>query len=219
MMNLDEILKNETLWQMSYAEKASIFYLLDKMKNRGVAIEIGTYHGGFLKVLSRYFDKVYSCDIDHSNVDNKDSYKNITWIEGDSKETLPKLIEQINNNGEDVNFILVDGDHGYETALQDINNVLKYVPKNETVILIHDSWYSPSREAINQADWNSNLFVHLVEKDFCTGDIIYSATEGNIFVGGLAIAILSNMERENDIEIGQTYDYMYLVVNNLLNKK
>lgn len=216
-MILDEIFNNDVLWQMSYAEKASVLYLLGKMEKRSVAIEIGSYKGGFLRVLSQHFDKVYSCDIDHSPID-KGQFTNVEWIEGDSIKTLPKLIQQINDNGEDVNFILIDGDHSYETVLQDIHNVLLYQPKSEVILLIHDSWYEPSREAVNKANWNNSPYVHLVEKDFVTGDLIGSDA-GNFYVGGLALAYMTPLERQGDITINQTQDYMYSITKQLLGEE
>jgi len=217
MLDLSEILQNKTLWQMSYAERMSIFYLINKMEKRKVAIEIGTFHGGFLQHLSKYFDKVYSCDIDHSNVKNKELYENVVWIEGDSKVTIPKLIQDLSDKDEDVNFILVDGDHSYDGVLRDINNVLKYNPKSETIILVHDSWYRPSRNAINHAKWNENPYLQLVEKDFVVGDMMLGSN-GNIFVGGLALAVMTNEKRRDKVkvEIKQTYDYMYRVIDEIL---
>lgn len=218
-MNLDLILKNDVLWQMSIAEKASILYLLGNMEKRSVAIEVGSYKGGFLRVLAQYFDKVYSCDIDHSNIDGgKEQFINVEWVEGDSKDTLPELISRINNIGEEVNFILIDGDHSYKTVLHDINNVLQYQPlKSEVVLMIHDSWYEQSRHAINKAGWNDSPYVQFVEKDFVVGDLIHSTEEeGKIFVGGLALAVLSPIARQGDVEIRQTYDFMYRVMKQFL---
>lgn len=217
MINIDEILNNDILWQMSTAEKASILYMLNKLPGRKVAVEVGSYKGGFTRVLSRYFNKVYSCDLDHSYLVDKEQYKNVTWVTGDSKETLPALISRINSDKEDVSFILIDGDHSYETVIQDIHNVLNYKPRGETILLIHDSWYGPSREAINKANWSGSPYVDYVEKDFVPGDVVYSE-EGKIFVGGLALISISPKKRKGDIEIRQTHDYMYRVCKKLLDE-
>lgn len=217
MIDISEILNNDILWQMSIAERASILYLLNKIDKRSVAIEIGSYKGGFLRILSKYFDKVYSCDIDHSNVVNKEQYKNVVWVEGDSKETLPKLIKKLNKSGEEVNFILIDGDHSYDAVLNDIHNVLTYQSKGDSLLLIHDSWYEDVREAVNRAEWNTNPYVSLVEKDFVVGDLIGSE-KGNYFVGGLALATMSTEKRQGDIDIKQSQDYMYRVCKQMLDE-
>jgi hypothetical protein len=196
---------------MSLAEKMAVLYLLGKMldSDRQAAIEVGSYKGGSLRALSRYFKKVYSLDIDHSAIVDKEQYNNVEWIEGDSKETLPRLIQEINASGEDVGLILIDGDHSYDAAVQDINNALAYVPRGEAFLLVHDSWYHGVRDAINKANWNECPYVQLVEKDFVAGDLVYSDEEGKIFVGGLAMAALSPQKRQGDLVIGQTHDFMY----------
>lgn len=215
-MIIDEILNKDVLWQMSQAEKASILYLLNKLPKLSVAIEVGSYKGGFLQVLAKYFKTVYSCDIDHSNIVNKEQYENVVFVEGDSEETLPRLIEQLNQSEETVNFILIDGDHSYDAVLNDINNALQYLPKGDLILLIHDSWYDGTREAINHANWKDNPYVQYIEKDFAVGDMMYSYAEGNIFVGGLALAVFSTNKRRGDIEIKQTHDYMYCKVKELM---
>lgn len=205
----------EVLWQMSLSEKAAILYLLSKLDKHSVALEIGSYKGGLLRVLSQHFDKVYSLDIDHSAIVDKEQYDSVVWVEGDSKETLPSLIQEINASGEDVGFILIDGDHSYDTAIQDIDNILSYVPQGETLLLVHDSWYKETRDAINKTNWNESPYVVMVEKDFVPGDMIGS-DEGNLFVGGLALVFMSKEQRRGDIKIGQSQDYMYRICQQLL---
>lgn len=215
--HLGDIFNDTTLWQMSLSEKLAIFNLFDNMPRKKVAIEIGSYRGGFLKHLSKYFEKVYSCDINHAFINNKDQYKNVIWIEGDSAKTVPLLIQQIVEDGEEIDFVLVDGDHSFEAVITDINNVLSYKPiSTDMILLMHDSWYDGTRKAINKANWRQNPYVIYVEKDLVPGDIVNS-DEGNIYVGGLAIAILSNKKRlDSFIEIKQSHDYMYRVVEKML---
>lgn len=207
--DIDEVFDQTILWQMSYAERMAMFYLFDKMKKLDTAIEIGSCQGGFLKELSKRFKKVYSCDITHVEIKNKDSYNNVVWIEGNSQQTVPDLIQTLNNNDEDLNFVLIDGNHAYHAVKIDIENIIKYNPKSETIIMIHDSWYHQSRDAISMARWNDNKYIHYVEKDFVGGDLFNSPSEGLIGVGGLAMAYMNTQIREGVIEIKQTQDFMY----------
>ncbi len=218
-LNLDAIFNTNINWQMSLAERASILHLMQNMSKRSVAIEIGSYQGGLLQHLTSYFNKVYSLDVDHSNIKNKEQYKNVTWVKGDSKITIPQLISDINNNDEDVNFILIDANHDYAPVLEDIHNVLQYKPKSETWLLIHDSWYSQTRNAISKTNWNDNKYVHLVEKDFVVGDVMNHSQEGIIFVGGLALVYINVNKRIEDIQIKQSHDYMYKIFRNKLSVK
>lgn len=101
----------------------------------------------------------------------------------------------------------------YDAVLQDINNVLLYQPKNEVLLLIHDSWYEPSREAINSANWNDSPYVHFVEKDFVAGDLF-----GDMLIGGLSLARLLPVERQGDVQINQNHDHMYRMFKELMSK-
>lgn len=209
---INQLFSQDILWQMSSAERASVLYLLSQTRANSIAIEVGSYKGGFTHQLATHFKKVYSLDIDHSNIANKDRYKNVEWITGDSAETLPWLINKIGNK--DISFILIDGDHKYSSVLQDINNILEYIPIVNTILLMHDSWYPETREAINKANWNDNQFVHLVEKDFVPGDLVYPD-----FVGGLAIAYLDSIMRNGDITIQQSQDFMWSKCKQLLDQE
>lgn len=202
----DELLSTQALWQMSMSEKATIIYLLGKMKQKLVAFEVGSYKGGFTRILSKRFRQVYSLDTNHSNIVEKEKFKNVTWVEGNSLHTLPNLLAQAGHP----DLILIDGDHEYEAVLSDINALLKSPPERDCLILMHDSWYQPTRDAINNAFWRSNPYVHFVEKDLCSGDLV-GGPRGNHFVGGLAVALLSPKEREGELEIRQSHDYAYRV--------
>jgi hypothetical protein len=204
-MVLSEILEEETLWQMSLSERASFLYILGELSPKNIAVEIGTNHGGSLQWLSKFFKKVYSCDIDHSHLD-KNKYNNVEWVLGHSKDTIPKLLENLSK--EEINFVLIDASHKYENVYNDIKNVLTYIPKNDMIILMHDSWYPPTRKAILDFNWNQNLYVHYINTDFATGDLmIYN--DKDVYMGGFCLIILKPEKRINDIEIKQTYNYMY----------
>ena len=197
---ISHLLDNNPLWQFSLAEKAAVLHLLSCMPQRRTAIEIGSYKGGFLRVLAHQFHWVFSLDIDHSHLPER---PNVRFVAGDSKQTLPQL-----NHLPDVDLILIDGDHAFETVLADINNALTFTPTATQAILIHDSWYTPTREAITQANWAENPYVYYVEKDFVPGDMVGSP-DGNLFVGGLALALLSPLPRAGELVIRQSQDYMY----------
>lgn len=211
MIDLKEILSEEVLFQMSLVEKSSLVYLLNKLPSKKVGIEIGTYCGGSLNIISKYLDKVYSLDLNHECID-KNKYSNVEWITGDSNLTLPELIENINNSEEEVNFILIDGNHEFQYVLNDINNILKLKPKGDIVLLIHDSWYIKSRRAIIESDLNSNPYVYYVNTDFCTGDLMFVENKMQ-FMGGFCLVLISSEQQKEFVKIKQSQDFMYLQVN------
>jgi hypothetical protein len=214
-INLEEIFEDRVFWQMSYSERVAANYLFDKLNKKNTAIEIGSYFGGLTSILSKKFNKIYSLDIDHSNIFGKEFYNNVTWIEGDSKRTLPSLIDKINKSDEIINFILVDADHEYDGVYSDLSNILKIKPKDDLVILIHDSWYTPSRQAICNIPWNDNQYIHFIDTDYVCGDVGFIAGK-NQYIGGFCLIIMSPEKREKKLEIKQSHDYMYCTVNRTL---
>ena len=215
MIDMDDILGDNILWQMSYAEKMAVIYLLGKLRNKSAALEVGSYKGGSTRVLTQRFEKVYSCDIDHSAIVHPERYENVDWVEGDSAATVPPLIERANATEEIINLFLIDGDHSCEAVSRDITNILEYRPLDDAIILLHDSWYGGCREAINRTDWGSSPYVDYVEKDFVAGDICGS-DNGNFLVGGLALVTLSPKKRHGYVRIEQSQDHMYSVCKQLL---
>jgi len=205
MINLTDIFDNSILWQMSIAERLALYCLFNKMSRRKVAIEIGSYFGGSLRMITANFKKVYSLDTDHSKIDTTSrQFKNVEFITGDSKFTLPELVLKINTSWDSVDFVLVDADHEFEAVRRDLANVLKIKPKRDMTIILHDSWHTPTREAIHHTDWNACPYVEYIEKDFVPGDL----TNGKLW-GGFALVCLSPKMQTIRPLIRQTHDLAY----------
>jgi hypothetical protein len=83
--------------------------------------------------------------------------KQTTFLNGDSKITLPNFLKDrpIENNCFD--FIYVDGDHSYTGAKTDIENILPYVGK----VLFFDDMYHPAHY---ENDNLLELHKHFVNK-------------------------------------------------------
>jgi hypothetical protein len=170
-----ELYDQTVLWQMSPSERMAMFYIFNKMPMRRTAIEIGSFKGGFTKVLSEHFKRVISIDIDHSNIVDKEAYNNVTWLTGTSAEWLSIMAFNV-----DVDFILVDGDHTYESVFIDLDLILYHL-KSSALVLVHDAEYSESKKALQDIvdkyknEYDSDLY-------FVRGDEF----KGNK-VGGLAL--------------------------------
>lgn len=107
--------------------------------NNGRFIEIGTDSGlGALSMAIASGDKsiVYSCDIRKECVDlateraRRFGLKNTVFIHGDAR-TLAKTISW------GINFAYIDGDHSYDSCLDDLN-VVRDITHDFTVIAIDD---------------------------------------------------------------------------------
>ncbi len=127
-------------WHMSRNERYAFVKLLEKIKPK-VSIEIGCFKGGSLEVLSKYSKKVYSIDIDSSVkeiIDGK--FKNVDLRIGNSSEIIPNILKEIDENKEELEFVLIDGEHTYSGVKNDIKHFLKYKPKSTIYIIFHDSF-------------------------------------------------------------------------------
>ena len=187
--------KDMLWWWMSPAEQAAIVFILDQLRPK-IAIEIGTLFGGSLQVLSKYSDQVYSIDIDPEVpkvIGNL--FANVRYLTGNSDYLLPPLIDDLQQNGAELAFALVDGDHSANGVRKDINHLLRFRPTVPFYILMHDSFNPECRAGMRAADWENNPYVQAVELDFVPGVVNPAPAFRNQLWGGLALAILTPEKR------------------------
>lgn len=198
-------------WAMTDAERSALSALLNKLQP-DCAIEVGTYKGGSLGVISRYCKQVYTLDIDPANsVDNQNKNSNVEFVIGDSNDTLPPLLKNIQRSNVPLGFVLIDADHSEEGVRRDIEHVLNYIPSQPLYIIMHDSFNPGCRKGILKANWSVNPHVHLVEADYVLGRFI-SKEEKKLYREmwcGFALAILLPEKREGDVIIHENEYLMY----------
>lgn len=210
-MNLNSIYDNSILWQMSPHERTAFFYVLERCGNN-LALEIGSFRGGSLQHLIQSFNQVISIDIDHSLLNKDVKGSNLTLLTGDSKELVPFVINHCNEQGEQLDFVLIDANHEYDYVMADLENVLEYVPQADTTVLIHDSWYTPSRQAIcNSEKLQSCPYVHFVDTDFCGGNLMAPGKT----IGGMCLIQMKSIPRKGELVINQSLDNTYRTINKL----
>lgn len=179
---------NESLkWQMSRAEKSALIQVLDSVKPE-VAIEIGTFQGGSLQVISHFSKEVYSLDISKAPEKLlKDQFSNVHFIIGNSYELISDLFKQIEGAGKRLSFILVDGDHSKNGVFRDLEAILSYPHKHPLTILMHDSFNPQCRAGIKKAIKSSQIStIQYAELDYITGS--YSPNDNFLEMwGGLAM--------------------------------
>ena len=123
--------------------------------NNGVAIEIGTYNGITSALISEYFQKVYTIDIE-SQVIRHDVWdllgtNNVKSIIVSDNEQKKELIKQIKKENE-VHFAYIDGDHWNGQPEYD-HKLCSGIP----FVLFHD--YNPVHtEVVNYVD---NIVGHV----------------------------------------------------------
>ena len=75
-------------WQMHDSERLALTALLARRRPR-CAIEIGTYQGGSLSLLSQYCEMVFSIDIDPDIPQKLRHLNNVSFLTGPSSAVLP----------------------------------------------------------------------------------------------------------------------------------
>jgi glycosyltransferase involved in cell wall biosynthesis/cephalosporin hydroxylase len=193
-------------WQMHDSERIGLGGLLARQQP-GCAIEIGTYYGGSLSLISQYSDIVFSIDIDPEVPSRFSKPENVSLFTGPSTTVFPELMRVLEAENVAVDFILIDGDHSSEGVRRDINLVLGYVPKKTTMVVMHDSFNPGCRKGMLEANWAACPYVSWIDLDFIPGRIIEPAPgnpSGGEMWGGLALAILSPQPRSGDITIQQS---------------
>lgn len=179
-------------WEMSRAEKYTLIGLLEHLKPN-FSIEIGTYKGGSLQVISKYSVKVYSLDISPEPQRTlKDKFKNVEFSIGNSPELLPDLFQSIEDKGGQLNFILVDGDHSKMGVYKDLKAILAYPHKNDLTILIHDSFNPRSRQGMKMIDYTKYDHVEYVELDYVQGSFWQNGAYREMWGGFALIKIGGN---------------------------
>lgn len=194
-------------WHMQFSERAALQHALLRA-SPDISIEIGTFLCGSLRSIAAASRNVYTFDIDPSMSRQGKDFPNVQFIIGNSTDTVPLIINYINESDRELNFVLIDGSHSEIGVKTDIANILKYIPKSRsTIVLMHDSANPAVRKGILDAPWAENPFVHALDLDYVPG-MIYDREDirGQIW-GGLAAAILLPEKRTGHLNLQASFDF------------
>jgi hypothetical protein len=196
--------ETELHWQMTAWERLALRELA-REASPDVAIEVGTYQGGSLQVLSKFATDVASIDID-STVPERLSgiFPNVRFCTGDSSAILANLFTEYAAAGRSVGFILIDGDHSASGVSRDIRAVLQWRPSDPCVVLMHDSFNPDCRSGIASAPWASSPYVQEIEVDFVPGvfhEAAHDTAAAATMWGGFARALLTPEARQGPLHV------------------
>ena len=184
-------------WNMTIQERAALVQLLDFVAPP-VALEVGTNHGGSLQVIAPRAGRAYALDINPLVPEWLGAglpqwlgagFPNVTFRIGDSREVLPRVLREIESRGEELGFVLIDGDHSGDSIRQDINALLRYTPRRPVYVLLHDSFNPECRAGMLAADWQACPHVHYLQLDF-VGGLFVPMPKGLEMWGGFGLALL-----------------------------
>ena len=207
-MNVLDLNKLSLYWEMVNAEKIALLNLLSDIKPV-VSIEIGSKEGGSLQLISQLSHTVYSLDIDPSVKNLGKKFSNVDFIIGDSKDTLPVLLNDLHDKNQQPDFILIDGDHSAEGVKRDIENILQLKITKPLVILMHDSFNPTCRRGMLDVDYTISNHVEKIEIDFVQGVFSPSATTKGEMWGGFGLIHLNPDTNNNNPRIEQSNAYSY----------
>jgi hypothetical protein len=200
-------------WQMADSERLAMTGLLARHKPR-CSIEVGTYCGGSLSLISQYSEVVFSIDIDPAVADTFKYFANVSFLTGQSGDILPLLFQALDEAAMPVDFILLDGEHSAEGVRRDIGCVLNYVPKKPLFVVIHDSFNPECRRGILEASWGKSPYAAWLDVDFVPGRIVENGGlfDGQLW-GGLALAYFLPVRRQGQFVPTCSAQSMFKIVS------
>jgi hypothetical protein len=184
----------EQHWMMQMGERFAFEGLLSQIRPR-VAVEVGTWEGGSLRRIAAHSETVHAFDIDEIARSHADALDNVTLHLGDSAQTLPQVLAELNAAGEQVDFVLVDGLHSYDAVTVDARSLLESGACRSTVVVFHDAAHTEVRRALEDLDLRAHPKVSLSLLDFVPGYLVRDAPDlpaeirGRGF-NGLALVVL-----------------------------
>lgn len=179
---------NESAWQMSLGERAAFEGLLSQLKP-ALAVEIGTAEGGSLARIAAHSDEVHSFDLVEPQIP-LDELGNVTLHTGDAHILLPEVLAGFAEQGRNIDFVLVDGDHSAEGVRKDLEDLLNSPALARTVIVIHDINNERVREGVDAVAYTAWAKVAHVDLDWVPGYVFRQPELLHELWGGLGLVVV-----------------------------
>lgn len=193
---------------MSRAEKYCLIHLLENL-NPDYSIEIGTYKGGSLQVLSKFSNKVYSIDIDNKPKKKLEKqFNNVIFKVGKSHEIIQNVIKEIESNNGKLNFILVDGDHSKNGVKKDLECILSCNLKHPLTVILHDSFNPQCRLGMKSVPYKKYRFIEHIDLDYIHGCFSPNTNYREMW-GGFAIIKINPKIKKSNYKIHQSQEMLF----------
>jgi hypothetical protein len=188
MHNLD--IFADSSWQFSFGERAALHGILSDLRPK-LSIELGTAEGGSLNRIAAHSGEVHSFDLVPPQLSVSEA-THVTIHTGDSHELLPRELERFAEDGRNVDFVLVDGDHSSDGVRRDIEDLLNSSAIASTVILIHDTANPSVRAGLDAIHYNAWPKVDHVDLDFVPGHMFREERLKHELWGGLGLVLVDS---------------------------
>jgi Methyltransferase domain len=204
-----EIFRDE-VWQMSLGERAAVEGVLAQLAPP-LAIEIGSMEGACLRHIAAHAQEAHSFDLRPPTLELP---ANVTLHTGDSHELLPPFLASLAEQGRNVDFALVDGDHTPDGVRRDVEDLLDSRAVGRTVIVIHDTANEHVRRGLEAIHFSAWPKVAHVELDWIPGQLFAEpALRNELWYGlGLVLVDISRLAYGN----GSVYEQRYQPAGPLL---
>jgi hypothetical protein len=175
-------------WQMSYGERTIIEGVLAMVEPR-LSIEIGRAEGGSLRRIAEHSGEVISFDIVEPSAELAE-LPNVRMFSGDSHVLLPRELSRLAEDGQQVDFVLVDGDHTTGGVRRDMQDLLDSPAIANTVILAHDTLNEEVRLGLEEVDYDAHEKVGWVDLDFIPGYVARIPERLGECWGGIGLVVV-----------------------------
>jgi hypothetical protein len=156
-----------------------------------LSVEIGTAEGGSLDRIAAYSSSVHSFDLVPPQL-SAEHATNVTLHTGDSHELLPIELDGFAKRGENVDFVMLDGDHSSAGVRRDLEDLLNSEALATTVILIHDTTNETVRSGLDSVHYDVWPKVAHVDLDFVPGYVFSEERVRYQLWGGLGVVIVDS---------------------------
>jgi hypothetical protein len=177
-------------WQMSYGERTVLEGMLSMVKP-SLALELGRAEGGSLRRIAAHSDRVISLDLVEAPLDIM-NLPNVRALSGNSHALLPAELQQVEAAEENIDFVLVDGDHSAEGVRRDMEDLLNSRALGQTVILAHDTLNEEVRQGLQEVDYDAHEHLAWVDLDFVPGYVARLPERFGECWGGLGLIIIDD---------------------------
>lgn len=179
---------SDSVWQMTLGERAAMEGVLAQREAK-LAVEIGTAEGGSLRRIAAHAEEVHSFDLVLPQVPLEEM-PNVTLHTGDSHQLLPEALQRFADEGRNVDFVLVDGDHSADGVRRDLDDLLSSPAVADTVILIHDVMNEQVRSGLDAVRYAAYPKVAHVNLDFVPGYMFRDPDHLHELWGGLGLVVV-----------------------------
>lgn len=179
---------SDPVWQMTLGERSAMEGVLAQRKPR-LAIEIGTAEGGSLRRIAAHAEEVHSFDLVVPQVPAEEM-PNVTLHTGDGHQLLPETLNRFAEEGRNVDFVLVDGDHSADGVRRDLDDLLSSPAVADTVIIMHDAMNEEVRSGLDAVRYTAYPKVAHVNLDFVPGYMFRDPDHPHELWGGLGLVVV-----------------------------